>query len=138
MVRTTEIALQTKGHTDIIDITDQVARAVGASGLKAGLATVFTPSSTSGLTTLEYEPGAVADLKRALDEIAPPNRDYQHNSKWGDSNGLAHLRAALLGPSITVPVANGQLTLGTWQQILFLDFDTRPRQRTLVVQCVGE
>ena len=138
MVRTIEIALQTKGHTDIRDITDEVAQAVGASGLTAGLATVFTPSSTSGLTTLEYEPGAVTDLKRALDEIAPTDRDYQHNYKWGDGNGVAHLRAALLGPSITVPVAGGRLALGTWQQIIFLDFDTRPRQRTLVVQCVGE
>jgi secondary thiamine-phosphate synthase enzyme len=138
MVRTIELALQTKGHTDILDITDEVARAVGASGLKEGVATVFTPSSTSSLTTLEYEPGAIADLKRALDEIAPPNREYQHNLKWGDGNGVAHLRAALVGSSVTVPVVNGQLGLGTWQQIIFLDFDTRPRRRTLVVQCVGE
>ena len=138
MVRTIELALQTKGHTDILDITDEVVRAVGASGLKEGVVTVFTPSSTSSLTTLEYEPGAVADLKRALDEIAPPNREYQHNLKWGDGNGLAHLRAALIGPSLTVPVTNGHLALGTWQQIIFLDFDTRPRRRTLVVQCVGE
>ncbi len=138
MVYTTEITLQSKGHTDIHDITDQVARAVSDSGLKDGLATIFTPSSTSALTTVEYEPGAVADLKRALDEIAPPNREYQHNSKWGDNNGVAHLRAALIGPSITVPVAKSQLSLGTWQQIIFMDFDVRPRQRKLLIQCVGE
>jgi secondary thiamine-phosphate synthase enzyme len=138
MIRTIELALQTKGHTDILDITDEVAQAVGASGLKEGLVTIFTPSSTSGLTTLEYEPGAIADLKRALDEIAPAHREYQHNLKWGDGNGQAHLRAALIGAGVTVPVVNGQLTLGTWQQIIFLDFDNRPRRRTLVVQCVGE
>jgi len=138
MVRTIELVLQTKGHTDILDITDQVARAVGGSGIKEGLVTVFTPSSTSSLTTLEYETGAIADLKRALEEIAPANREYQHNLKWGDSNGFAHLRAGLVGPSITVPVVGGQLSLGTWQQIIFLDFDNRPRRRTLIVQLVGE
>jgi secondary thiamine-phosphate synthase enzyme len=138
MICTIELTLQTKGHTDILDITDEVAQAVGTSGLKEGLVTVFTPSSTSGLTTLEYEPGAIADLKRALDEIAPAHRDYQHNLKWGDGNGQAHLRAALVGADVTVPLIKGQLTLGTWQQIIFLDFDNRPRQRTLVVQCVGE
>jgi secondary thiamine-phosphate synthase enzyme len=90
------------------------------------------------LTTLEYESGAVADLKRALDEIAPPGQAYQHNLRWGDGNGHAHLRAALLGPSLSVPFVEGRLTLGTWQQIIFLDFDTRPRQRTLVAQMIGE
>jgi secondary thiamine-phosphate synthase enzyme len=138
MVRTTELALQTQGHTDILNITDQVARAVGSSGISEGLVTVFTPSSTSALTTLEYEPGAIADLKHALDEIAPANRDYQHNLKWGDGNGSAHLRAALVGPSLTVPLVNGQLALGTWQQIIFLDFDNRPRRRTLIVRIVGD
>ena len=138
MVCTIELTLQTRGHTDILDITDQVARAVVTSGLQAGLVTVFTPSSTSGLTTLEYEPGAIADLKRALDDMAPAQRDYQHNLKWGDGNGVAHLRAALVGPAVTVPVVKGQLVLGTWQQIIFLDFDNRPRQRTLVVQIIGE
>ena len=138
MVCTIELAIETQGHTDILDITDLVARAVGSSSLKQGLLTVFTPSSTSALTTLEYEPGAIADLRRALEEIAPARREYQHNLKWGDGNGSAHLRAALLGPSLTVPIVNGQLTLGTWQQIIYLDFDNRPRRRTLVVQLVGE
>ena len=138
MVRTLEISIQTKGYTDIRDITGEVAQAIGASGLKDGLATIFTPSSTSALTTIEYEGGALADLKRALDEIAPPDRDYQHNLKWGDGYGSAHLRAALMGPSLTIPFVQGQLCLGTWQQVVFLDFDNRPRRRELVVQLVGE
>jgi secondary thiamine-phosphate synthase enzyme len=138
MVCTVKITLQTNGHTDIRDITDEVAQAVGQAGLHEGLMTVFTPSSTSALTTIEYESGALADLRRALDEIAPPERDYQHNSKWGDDNGVAHLRAALIGPSLTIPVVQGKLSLGTWQQIVFLDFDNRPRQRELIVQLVGE
>lgn len=138
MVRTIEISIQTKGHTDIRDITGEIAQAINASGLEDGLATVFTPSSTSALTTIEYEGGALADLKRVLDEIAPPDGDYQHNLKWGDGNGSAHLRAALMGPSLTIPVVKGQLCLGTWQQVVFLDFDNRPRRRALVVQLVGE
>ncbi len=138
MVRTIEISLQTKGFTDIRNITGEVARAISASGVKDGLVTIFTPSSTSALTTIEYEGGALADLKRALDEIAPPDRDYQHNLKWGDGNGAAHLRAALIGPSLTIPVVQGELRLGTWQQVIFLDFDNRPRRRELVVQVIGE
>ncbi len=138
MVCTIEISLQTSGHTDIRNITSEVAQAVGTSGFKDGLATVFTASSTSALTTIEYESGALADLKQALDEIAPPHRDYQHNLKWGDGNGVAHLRAALVGPSLTIPFQKGQLCLGTWQQIVFLDFDNRPRRRNLIVQVVGE
>ncbi len=138
MVRTSEISLQTKGFTDIRNITGEVARAVSASGVKEGVVTIFTPSSTSALTTIEYEGGALADLKRALDEIAPPDRDYQHNLKWGDGNGAAHLRAALIGPSLTIPVVQGELRLGTWQQVIFLDFDNRPRRRELVVQVIGE
>jgi secondary thiamine-phosphate synthase enzyme len=138
MICTIEISLQTKGFTDIRNITGEVAQAVSASGLKDGLVTIFTPSSTSALTTIEYEGGALADLKRALDEIAPPGREYQHNLKWGDGNGVAHLRAALIGPSLTIPVVQGQLRLGTWQQVVFLDFDNRPRRRELVVQVVGE
>jgi secondary thiamine-phosphate synthase enzyme len=138
MVLTVEITLQTNGQTDIRDITGNVAQAVTAAGLKDGLVTVFTPSSTSALTTIEFESGAVADLRRALDAVAPTERDYQHNLKWGDGNGFAHVRAALMGPSLTIPVVKGQLSLGTWQQIVFLDFDNRPRHRELVVQLVGE
>lgn len=120
------------------DLTDAVAERVSASGVRDGTVTVFCPSSTSALTTIEFEAGALADLRRALDEIAPPDRDYQHNRRWGDGNGHAHLRAALLGPSLTVPFSDGTLRLGTWQQILFIDFDNRPRERRLVVQIMGE
>jgi secondary thiamine-phosphate synthase enzyme len=102
------------------------------------MVTVFTSSSTSALTTIEFESGALDDLRRAMDEIAPQDREYKHNLRWHDGNGHSHLRAALLGPSLTVPIIDGQLTLGTWQQILFVDFDVRARSRSLVVQIVGE
>ncbi len=120
------------------DLTEAVAAKLREAGLRDGIVTVFCPSSTSALTTIEFEAGALADLRRALDEIAPPGRDYQHNRRWGDGNGHAHLRAALLGPSLTVPFTDGALRLGTWQQILFIDFDNRPRDRRLVVQIIGE
>lgn len=100
--------------------------------------TIFCPSSTSALTTIEFEGGALSDLRRLFDEIVPSNREYTHNERWHDGNGHSHVRAALLGPSLTVPFVDGQLTLGTWQQIIYLDFDNRPRQRKLVVQLIGE
>lgn len=108
------------------------------SGLENGIITLFTPSATSALTTLEYEAGCVSDLKRLFDQLADPNRPYAHNARWGDGNGHAHVRAALLGPSLTVPFVDSSLTLGTWQQIIFVDFDNRARQRQLVVQLMGE
>ena len=138
MVITQEVHLDTQGHCDIQDITSQVARAVGDSGLQAGTVTVFCPGATGGLTTIEYESGALVDLQQVLDEIAPPDRDYRHHLRWGDDNGHSHVRAALVGPSLTVPFVDGRLTLGTWQQIVFLDFDTRPRSRRLVLQMMGE
>ena len=138
MVITKEIGLKTRGHCDIHDITDQVADAVRGTGLSNGIANVFTPSATSGLTTIEYESGALADLEQLLDEIAPVQRDYRHNLRWGDGNGHSHVRAALIGPSITVPFVDGRLTLGTWQQLIFLDFDNHSRSRRLVVQLIGE
>ena len=138
MVVTTLIEVQTRGNADLIDLTDQAAAAVRDSGVRNGIATLFSPSSTCALTTIEYEPGALADLTRLFDEIAPPEREYRHNARWGDMNGHSHLRAALLGPSLTVPVVEGQLSLGTWQQIVFCDFDNRPRRRELVVQILGE
>lgn len=138
MVHTAELSLQTQGHADVHDITEAVACEVGRSELSDGIVTVFCPSSTSALTTIEFEDGALADLRRAFDEIAPPDRDYRHNLRWGDGNGHAHLRAALLGPSLTIPFSKGQLRLGTWQQVVYLDFDNRPRRRTLVVQMIGE
>jgi secondary thiamine-phosphate synthase enzyme len=132
------IELQTEGNADVQDITDRVAAAVRDSGLAAGTVTIFCPSSTSALTTIEYESGAVSDLRRLFDEIAPPGRPYAHNARWGDGNGHSHVRAALLGPSLTVPFVDGRLALGTWQQIVYLDFDNRPRSRRLVVQVMGE
>jgi secondary thiamine-phosphate synthase enzyme len=138
MVHSGSIELQTLGNADTHDVTSQVQDHVDASGVHSGLVTVFTPSSTSALTTIEYESGALHDLGRALDEIAPQDREYQHNLRWHDGNGHSHLRAALLGPSLSVPILDGHLTLGTWQQILFIDFDVRARSRRLVVQIVGE
>ena len=132
------ISLSTQGHTDIREITGQVAETLSASGLHLGIVTIFCPSSTSGITTIEYEPGCMADLRRMLDELIPSNRPYQHDETWGDANGYSHMRAALLKASLTIPFVNGKLTLGTWQQIIYVDFDNRPRHRELVVQVMGE
>lgn len=137
-VKTISISLNTKGNADIHDITNQIASAVSKSGLTAGTATIFCPSSTSALTTIEYESGALGDLRRLFDEIIPADREYAHNARWHDGNGHSHVRAALLGPSITIPIVDSQLTLGTWQQVIYVDFDNRPRQRELIVQLIGE
>jgi secondary thiamine-phosphate synthase enzyme len=138
MIQTSYIELTTRGDADMHDLTSDVKRIIEKIGLQSGLVILFTPSSTSALTTIEFETGALDDLRRALDQIAPPNADYKHNLRWGDYNGHAHLRAALLGPSLSIPVVEGRLSLGTWQQILFIDFDTRSRNRRLVVQIVGD
>lgn len=137
-VKTHSIKLQTGGQAEVVDITPHVAAAVADSGLKHGTVTVFCPSSTSALTTIEYESGCISDLQRLFDEIIDPGRTYAHNARWGDGNGHSHVRAALLGPSLTVPFTVGRLTLGTWQQIVFVDFDNRSRQRSLVAQVMGE
>jgi secondary thiamine-phosphate synthase enzyme len=137
-VKTSFISLSTRGNSDIRDVTDQIADAVEKSGLTSGTATVFCPSATSALTTIEYEGGALSDLRRLFDEIVPSNREYAHNARWHDGNGHSHVRAALLGPSLAIPFVDGQLTLGTWQQVIYVDFDNRPRQRKLVVQLIGE
>ena len=137
-VITASISLSTRGNTDIHDITDQVRQLVTQSRLKNGVATLFCPSSTSALTTIEYEPGCLSDLRRLFDEIIPPNRTYQHDQAWGDGNGHSHVRSALLGASLSVPFVESRLTLGTWQQIIYVDFDNRPRRRELVVQMVGD
>ena len=108
------------------------------SGIKSGVVTIFCPSSTSALTTIEYESGVLQDLKRLFDQTVPLEQNYQHNLRWGDGNGHSHVRAALLGPSLSVPFVNGSLTLGTWQQIVYVDFDNRPRRRELVVQVMGD
>lgn len=138
MVVTRDLSLSTRGSGDVRDITAEVARMVRESGLRAGIVTIFCPGSTGALTTIEYEDGVVADLQQVLDQIVPPDRPYRHHLRWGDDNGHAHIRAALMGPSITIPFVDGRLTLGTWQQVVFCDFDTRPRSRRLVVQIVGE
>ena len=138
MVVTKNIHLKSKGETDIINITSEVASALKGSKLKNGTATVFISGATGGITTVEYEPGLVSDLKTAFEKIAPRKGEYEHNTKWGDGNGFSHVRASLLGPSLTVPFTDGKLTLGTWQQIIFIDFDNRPRSREIVVQLIGE
>jgi secondary thiamine-phosphate synthase enzyme len=137
-VRTASISMKTRGNTDLCDITGELKRLVAESGLKNGTLTVFCPSSTSALTTVEFEPGSVADLKRMLEEIVPAGREYAHNATWQDGNGYAHMRSSLLGTSLSIPFINAALTLGTWQQVVYADFDNRPRQRELVVQMVGD
>jgi secondary thiamine-phosphate synthase enzyme len=137
-VATFPIRLSTRGQTDVHDITRAVAEIVARSGLQAGAVTIFCPSSTSGLTTIECEPGCVADLRAMFEELIPSDREYAHNATWDDGNGHSHLRAALLGPSLTVPFTGGELVLGRWQQIVYVDFDIRPRQRELIVQAMGE
>jgi secondary thiamine-phosphate synthase enzyme len=137
-VQTYPIRLSTQGQTEVRDITDSVRDVIGRSGLAAGTVTVFCPSSTSALTTIEFEPGCVADLRRMFEELLPSGREYAHNAAWDDGNGHSHLRAALLGPSLTVPFTGGSMTLGRWQQIIYIDFDIRPRKRELIVQVMGE
>ncbi len=138
MVTTRRIEVSTRGQGDTHDITEQVTAAVATSGLSSGTMTIFVVGSTAGVTTIEYEPGAVSDFNRLMDELAPRDGDYRHHLRWGDDNGSSHVRAALLGPSLTVPFAGRALTLGTWQQIVLVEFDTRPRKRELVLQLVGE
>lgn len=137
-VSTQSITVQTKGHTDIVDITVHVADALEKSGLENGIVTVFVPGSTAGVTTIEYEPGLLKDLPEAFEKFAPTGIEYHHDATWGDGNGSAHVRSALLGPSCTVPFSGGQMILGTWQQIILIDFDNRQRRRELIVQIIGE
>lgn len=137
-VKTFSISFNTRGNADVVEITAQVAACIVESGLQNGIVTLFCPSSTSALTTLEYEPGAVSDLKRLFDEIAPVDRPYAHQAAWNDYNGHSHVRSALLKPSLVIPFVNARLTLGMWQQIIYLDFDNRARKRELVIQAMGE
>jgi len=138
MVVSKRIQFNTQGNGHILDITEETSREVRASGLQNGIVTLFTPSSTSALTTAEFESGVVHDLQQLFDRIVPPGIDYRHNLRWGDGNGHAHARHALLGPSLTIPLVDGRLTLGTWQQIIFIDFDNRARSRSVVIQIIGE
>ena len=138
-VETRQLEIATQGHAQVLNITDDVARCVEDAGLSAGTATLFVIGSTAGLTTTEYEPGlAEHDLAALFEKLAPEHATYRHEQTWHDDNGHSHVRASLLGPSLVVPFADGRLTLGTWQQIVLLDFDTRPRQRRIVVQIMGE
>lgn len=136
-ILTEQISLQTKGHTHIIDITEQVSELLRQNQFREGQVTVFVPGSTGGLTTIEYEPGLLQDLPEFLESIIPAGKRYHHDATWHDGNGYAHLRAALIKPSLTLPFAGGRLLLGTWQQVIFIDFDNRPRNRRLVVQFMG-
>jgi secondary thiamine-phosphate synthase enzyme len=139
MIKTQEINIKTKGNCEVVNITDQVGGAVVWSEIQDGAVTVFNIGSTAGITTTEYEPGlANYDIKAAFEKIAPENARYEHEETWHDDNGHAHVRASLLGPSLSVPIVAGRLTLGTWQQIILVDFDTRPRTRTIICQIVGD
>jgi secondary thiamine-phosphate synthase enzyme len=138
MVSTHRDEIPTKGQGDAHDLTSRVARAVVASGIRSGNVTVFVVGSTAGVTTIEFESGALHDLNRVFEALAPRNGEYQHHLRWHDDNGSSHVRAALLGPSVTIPFDSGELLLGTWQQIALLEFDTRPRRREIVMQIIGE
>ncbi len=138
MVVSKSIKLKSRGETDVIDITDKVSEHVERSKVKDGIVTIFVPGSTAGLTTIEFESGLIRDTRQAFEVIAPRNGEYHHNLRWHDGNGFSHVRAAILGPSLSVPFSNKRLHLGTWQQIVFIDFDNRPRSRELIVQIIGE
>jgi secondary thiamine-phosphate synthase enzyme len=138
MIVTRTITLATKGHCDVHDITGQIEDRIQSSGVRSGTVTVFVPGSTGGLTTIEYEPGLLADLPELMEKLVPSDVSYHHDQTWHDGNGYAHLRSALVGPDISIPFVNGKLVLGTWQQVVFLDFDNRSRHRELVVQIIGE
>lgn len=133
-----ELTVQTTAGTDMIDLTQEAEARVGESGIRDGLMVAFVPGSTAALTTMEYESGALNDLARAIERLAPLEAAYDHDRRWGDGNGCSHVRAALMKPSLCVPVLDGRLALGTWQQIILLDFDNRPRRRRVIIQISGE
>lgn len=133
-----KINIQTKGEVDIVDITSDVTEVVNKSKIKDGIVCVFVSGSTGALTTIEYEPGLIQDLPRALERIIPKDINYKHHETWHDDNGHSHVRASLVGPSLTIPINNGKLIYGTWQQLVFIELDTRSRNRNIFVQIVGE
>ena len=137
MVHQQQFTFSTRGHGEMRDITDEVASAVGQSGIKTGMVQVFSIGSTAAVGAIEFEPGLQRDLPELLDRLIPPSRQYGHEQAWHDGNGHSHLQATVLGPSLTVPVTDGQLVLGTWQQVVHLECDLRPRQRTVVVTVLG-
>ncbi len=137
-VVTKRIELSTPGEVQIVDVTDLVQAVVDSSGLRSGIACVFNPGSTGALTTIEYEPGLVDDLPAALERLFPKDIPYRHHEMWNDGNGHSHVRASMIGPGLSVPFVEGGLSLGTWQQIVFVELDNKPHHRSLVVQLVGE
>jgi len=137
-VATRRFRLETEGNCDVRDITGQVRNELRRTGMKNGVVTVFVPGATGGVTTVEFEDGLVRDLKEMFDSVVPEGKRYYHDEKWHDGNGHSHVRASLLGPSLTVPFSESELTLGTWQQIVFVDFDVRRRSRSIVLQFIGE
>jgi secondary thiamine-phosphate synthase enzyme len=132
------LSFQTKGFNDMKDLTGLVNQKLASSRLKDGLVNLFVPGSTGGLTTIEYESGLIEDFSKLMERIIPSGVPYNHDKRWGDGNGFSHIRASLLGPSLTVPFSEGKLGLGTWQQIVFVDFDNRPRSRKVLLQFMGE
>lgn len=138
MVMTSTLEFATNGQGDARDITESINAAVDESGMQAGVATIFVVGSTAAVTTIEFEPGAVADFNRLFERLASRSGEYEHHLRWGDDNGSSHVRAALLGPSLGVPFVDGRLTLGTWQQVMLIEFDTRARKRKVVIQVIGE
>jgi len=137
-VQNSQILVQTTGRTDVLDVTGEVVREIRRSTVTDGAVTLFIPGSTAALTTIEFESGVINDLKGAIDRMAPEDIYYEHNERWGDGNGYSHVRAAIFGASLHIPIIDGEMTLGTWQQIVLLDFDNRPRRRRIVVQVSGE
>ncbi len=133
-VQNNHIFVRTTAKTDIIDITPEISREVKESSVVNGTVTVFIPGSTGAVTTIEFESGVINDLKKAIDRMAPEDIYYEHNERWGDGNGYSHVRAAMIGPSLHIPIVEGKMTLGTWQQIVLLDFDNRSRKRRIIVQ----
>ena len=138
MIKTKHLKLETKGRDQVIDLTDEVKKAIVDSKIKNGLATVFVPGSTASVTTIEYEPGLIADIKELGERLAPSGKTYAHDQTWGDGNGYSHLRASTIGPSLSIPIEKGQMTLGTWQQVVLIDHDVRPRTREVVIQILGD
>jgi secondary thiamine-phosphate synthase enzyme len=138
ILKNISFSFRTTGETDLIDITDDVAGEVALSGVVEGQVILFVPGSTASLTTIEYERGVIEDLREAIERLAPRTMRYRHDERWGDGNGYSHVRAALLGPSLVVPIMEGRLSLGTWQQIILIDFDNRPRHRRIIGQLWGE
>jgi secondary thiamine-phosphate synthase enzyme len=138
MVTSKTIRLSTQGNCDLIDITNEIAKEISNSNISNGIATIFISGSTAGITTIEYENGLLSDFKEMWEQNVPSNLPYQHDRRWGDGNGHSHVRASLQGPSLVVPFANKKMTLGTWQQIIVVDFDNRPRSREIILQLLGE